>query len=570
MLEYPLRSHQVRWLDSGELDRFVYNFTSKTFETNSNFDGSNFNYGLLMPGKDLLAHDGRETPVTFQVAVNKVLLGARLTSNFTIPYVSPETLWIIQQVLEWQKQYGTAPERVKEADEPVKRKNRNQSMKDFYPDICPLFRYPLQRGYFPPTSTQVAYFWGELCHRFDEDQGTALDAATGEYTSKPGVPILARRYRHMWIATHDVHSLRVSGVSFLLDSGVPLAVVAAIAGHHTVQMTLHYYRFEERELRLRLSEAYSKLGAEKNLGMLEEKLLQFNDYEKWLKSTPDGFAALRQHKQNKSWSIGLAGICPGTSCNDGVPPELASAHGGYVPASRCGLCRFFVTGPPFLPGLVHEFNCLLFELERKANKQFDLGLKADAAEDREAFHEQAAFRGEAERLDRECMLDMKVLVRTHEMIEESLELLNKSGSSDQNPLAVMVQKDGNIRAFIERVGPFAKLKEIAEAGECLKSSRLTTPDDALLRLRDLLLCFLRKNGASCFLAGLPPEMVKARTLEFARLLEHFIPDTDKREQLISGAILLREMPAVEAAIQEHAANVERTLTDRSSPPELPQ
>jgi integrase len=83
----------------------------------------------------------------------------------------------------------------------------------------------------------------------------------------------------MWIATHDVHSLRVSGVSFLLDSGVPLAVVAAIAGHHTVQMTLHYYRFEERELRLRLSEAYAKLGAEKNLGMLEEKILEFNDYE---------------------------------------------------------------------------------------------------------------------------------------------------------------------------------------------------------------------------------------------------------------------------------------------------
>ena len=199
MMEYPLRTHHVRWLDSGELDAQHYDFLERKFVTNPNCSDISRAYGVLQPGGGAVAAD--DLTLDFQVAINKVQLGERLRSNFTIPYVTPDVLWVLEQVLEWQTQYGASPKVVKETDEPALRKNRNQRIQEFYPEICPLFRYPEQAGYFPPAHNQLTYFWGQLCGVWDKLKGTPILSR-----------VVSRRSRKNLIeAIYDLHSLRVAG-----------------------------------------------------------------------------------------------------------------------------------------------------------------------------------------------------------------------------------------------------------------------------------------------------------------------------------------------------------------------
>jgi hypothetical protein len=140
MLVYPLRAHQVRWLDSGEFDTHIFDFTSGEFISNPNRIKSDRGAGCLQPSRT-----GKE--IEFQVAINKTVIAKRRRSNFSIPFITPECLWVIQQVLEWQKLYGSAPVLVKEVTEPTLEKQRKQDLAHLYPEICPLFRAPSQRSH---------------------------------------------------------------------------------------------------------------------------------------------------------------------------------------------------------------------------------------------------------------------------------------------------------------------------------------------------------------------------------------------------------------------------------------
>ena len=140
MLEYPLRTHHVRWLDSGEFDEFLFDFASRTFFKNPNGIKGRA-YGIIQPDdEDRFA--GTAENLLFQVAVNKVELQKRHKSYFTIPYLEPATMWVLQQVVEWQRRHGPPPFLVKELHEPGLWQRRNQRMATFFPELCPLYRYP--------------------------------------------------------------------------------------------------------------------------------------------------------------------------------------------------------------------------------------------------------------------------------------------------------------------------------------------------------------------------------------------------------------------------------------------
>jgi hypothetical protein len=231
-------------------------------------------------------------------------------------------------------------------------------------------------------------------------------------------------------------------------------------------------------LRLKLKDAYAKMGDIKTWERLSAKLdKEYKSYESWLRSTPDGYQALREARDSKIWNISLSGICPGTSCDDGLPQDFARPCGTDVPGSRCSLCRFFVSGPPFLPGLVQEFNCVLFHLEQKAHRQKQLRDEIEEAGDKNRYGHLEILRGEMEKLENECHLDLKVLAQLHILINDCISMLNNQAKSpEDNTLALVCTQPEELRAKVNYVGHFTRLKELVDAAESLPTSMQTAPD----------------------------------------------------------------------------------------------
>ena len=565
MLVFPLRTHAARWIDSGEMDELIYDSESKGFVPNPDRPIPGRDCGVIQPSQSKPIDDKGVPDLEFQVSVNKTLLQQRNRSAFTIPYLPADVLWIIKQVLAWQKRYGPPAHLVKEVHEPTIEQVRNQGLAAYYPDICPLFRYPKQESFYPPAHSQIARFWGKLCRLWDDKNASWDDPKTGQCGKRPGAPKLSRLYTppdgrstHD-VAVYDLHSLRVSRVTVLLDAGLPLGVVSAIAGHKSLAMTLHYYSAERHTLKVKLHEAFQKLGSDAGMEEIAKRLYDTDD-ESWLRGSPDGFARLRQNRRNGLMSITTSGICPAASCDTGmIDPARPSELPSEVPGSRCPLCRYFIYGPAFLPGLAYDYNCLLFELEKKANQHVRLRMDAIAAEDAGNRGDVWRLRGEDDRLDRETTLDLRVLGRLYVMIEECISLINEGGAAGPQSVALFAPSNVRLVAVMERVSKFQQLKDLIEVAQIIPSSRHTAPIIAEIELKDRLLDFLRRNGAECYLAGIPKDAARVATLQLARLLERLVPVDDSRQDLLDGVTKLCSMPEVEADVLSHIEKSKRQI-----------
>jgi hypothetical protein len=557
MLTFPLRAHQSRWLDSGEYDEEIFDFMSMQFVTNTT-GLKHRRSGVIQPADGNLQETEGQM-LDFQVAVNKTALVDRKRSAFTIPFLPPEVLWVLQQVSEYQAAYGPPARLVKEVREPGLKRKRNQALAEYYPDICPLFRFRGNRSFYPPSHKQISRFWGALCAVWDDIH------CSGESNLR-GRPKLSRirtgkKGYKTYFANFDLHSLRVAGVSRLLDAGLPLAVVAAIAGHKTLVMTLYYYKAEAQVLRLRLEEAFKKTGAALGIDVLVSQL-QKSGEQPGLIGSPEALSRLELVRKNGLMSITTSGICPGTSCSNGLRPEFSDGSHSEVPKSRCPLCRFFIYGPPFLPGLIYDYNCHLFELQSNADQQVRIREKIMEAEDAGRQGEALRLRGEDDRLDRETALDIATLAQLYKIIDECLVALNEQ-PLDASSLQ-LISDGGRLGAVVEQVSKFAQLKELLEAAQVIPTTRHGAPRIADLEMRDLLLNMLRTNGAECYLAGLPSHVSQRATLQLARLMESAVPTEDLRQKLLEGFVSIDNFPELREGIAEQVRELDELMLTTSS------
>ncbi|HYG33263.1 MAG TPA: hypothetical protein VEC99_00675, partial [Clostridia bacterium] len=362
-----------------------------------------------------------------------------------------------------------------------------------------------------------------------------------------------------------------ANVSGLLDAGMPLALVAAVAGHKTIVMTLHYHRESVGLLRRVIRETMDKRGAVAELQDLDRRLEEYQNYEEYLVSTKQGFDALRNAQAKGNIIITLSGICPGTTCDKGLDDEYRATCGGDVPGSRCALCKYRVYGPPFLPGLVLESNSLLLELQAKAKHLCEQRQKAKRLEDDGHEREADLIRGELDLLDRETELDIKVLFRLDEMISESAEMANASRTAPGNGgFALMAPEEGQKKLVgrLELAAEFDLLKAIAEDAAILSATRHVAPTTAVRRLKDRFLGCLRKNGVEPYLLDLDEQLANEATLQLARLLELAVTDPDTRERVLDGKVSMRTVPGLEKGVAKLMCDAGIPVVENGKRPRL--
>lgn len=369
MLSVPLRGSQARMLDSGEGDAELFDFESRRMVSNPN----------QLPTPDRL--DPKRKEGFLQVMASGLtsepdLVGLWICVNktsdigYAIPWVSEELLTHLRYQRDWVLKYTQHPNMHAMEDAQGHRNSPTEwvaRQKRFY---C-LFRDPsaerLHDNSLPVSKQKLLRLWGRLCL---EAQNRINAQATGDMQRirlvKPGTE--DDKYPS---ALHDLHTLRVSGITDLLDRGVPLNIVSEyIAGHATYVMTLWYDKPTPGMMRKAMLQASERAGEAQGLlprfsaeELVEMKpfLLSNVNYE----GLYTGFDALEEN-------LGLAqvrhsGICPGTRCEEGGLDDTGRKQ--PVPVGdrgpSCPQCRFWLTGPAFLLGQAIEGNQLILKIRNK-------------------------------------------------------------------------------------------------------------------------------------------------------------------------------------------------------------
>lgn len=564
LASWPLRINQVSWLDSGEMDELLFDPLTRRFSPNA-AGISGRRMGVIQPALD----DGFDEShrLDLLIGINKRPLGE--AAEYTIPYVDERTLWIIQQVRGWQMAYGVAPQVVREADCPYNNGiAQDEFARELMPEICPLFRDPLHRGLFPPSYGRMKAFWSAACEAYDQHNAEWTNPTTGKVEIRKGWPQISkevekdtrvtRKAKNRLVTAfqsvmkpryrYDLYSLKVGGVSHLLDRGIPLAIVAAMAGHKTLSMTLRYFVLDRTVWRDKLS----KLAKEdSNLQMrpaeIESRLRDVSSHQEWLLGNSQGAFTALQHAvaEGRNFTISTTGICPGTRCEEGLRLKRVKSDGenrsGVVPGSLCGLCDFRVYGPPFLLGLAKEFNETLYTLSELAARQQKLRSQQREYEAAGKNDEAIVCRNEDEELSRRAEPDCAHAARLYEMINESVHMAEKSRPVGSGLQPALLAQKPTARPTVEAVGNFEQWKEILEMAEVLPATKSLVPDQVSVRFQNKLMGVLAKNGATPFLAVLPTDLARKASLEFAALLERAVPSSDAREAVFDGRLLLSEI-----------------------------
>lgn len=394
-LMIPLRTYQVRMLDSGEADTWRY--TS---------DGWIRNEGLLAEGS-------KKKPVERGVfrQQNDIELGELRTSlyintnktadiakegetGYVIPWQYTELLHWLEKLRNWQEKYNPLPRPVswRELDHRHLRGPKSDFQLSRMPDTCFLFRDAAAQDddrYKPIIDDTMFSLWYGLLADLERRCATR-----GEIAGQ-GKPLRFVEHDTTRTTLYPLHSLRVSLLTCLaIDAEVPLVVLAKlVAGHSRVIMTLYYTKVGVTQMTRILDGAAKKLQETAEAGL--RRFLAEAEYDELSRTVvannTDGLKAalaVRPGDRNPAgWLARSYGMClvGGNSSPDEFNGKIGGCLNGgallrsntkdasnnvYAPvpggAGNCIRCRWFVTEPHFIDALRAHFNNLSYHMVEAA------------------------------------------------------------------------------------------------------------------------------------------------------------------------------------------------------------
>lgn len=514
-LELPLRTLQVRMLDSGEADTWRYIYSP---------GGGGFvlNHGPLATGSDkrpsqrgVFHRTSTEKEAGFYINTNKT---ADINKNendkgYVIPWANDEVLYWLEKLRNWQERYNPIPAPTPWAELERKHFGRTPPHADVLTQrgsACFLFRDPTDgEGEKPLAELALQPLWYKLLARLEKrcaENGETLDN---------GSPLRFVDPDSATGTAFPLHALRVSLISyFILDLKLPIAVVSKmIAGHATIIMTLYYTKFGKAYMREVLAEAEkNELEAERSnhRRFLADATLEQVSQRFAYVSEDAVRSAISNRGAVAAFVFDDKGICPNgaTLCDVGgerLRPESTVSDYAPVPGfpqeRNCVCCRFFLTGPAFLPGLIAHFNTVSEKTHRQSDRYSSLQDKLTYLEDeqREAERENQPFARlrELDALNKHAESEALILNKymndlqtTNHLIQRSLQIAQDKTTDGVKLVAKGSMTDLQV-GFIESQSVLHQLEVVCENAVIYPD---IDPGFANIRRAQMLDAMLRYNG----------------------------------------------------------------------------
>jgi hypothetical protein len=239
------------------------------------------------------------------------------------------------------------------------------------------------------------------------------------------------------------------------------------------------------------------------------------------------------------------GICPGGECSTGG--EWSQGF-GYVAVPRplaCSLCRYRLTGPMFLPGLVLNANRLMHELRRKGQEIASLNEERESLTDAgKPIHGvgariEALYR-ETDTIAAEWAAEVQYVDLAEKMFE-GVVAQAQGKESTMLPMVVTGMDQASLECQLDQRSEFALLQSLAEGAATWPGFR---PAVAIDDHREFLNEVLSANDMDPFLLRLKGETRDRSAVLLGRTIAAMVPD-DKIDDLRSGVSKLEEYPEAE-------------------------
>ena len=446
-LHLPLRTYQVRMLDSGEADTWRYQTTGRAGSIDSPRGAGELpplawtiNSGPLATGDDhhpvqqgvfrrIEDREHRAILTGFYINTNKTGDAQEIgdAKGYVIPWEHEELLYWLEKLRNWQIKYNPISGPTPWASLGLKHLRAAKSAADLarHSDTCFLFRDASARGEDrkkPLSFYALDRLWYLLLAAIEAEERskgqTYKNGAQIRFVSDQSGNSKSRDYS---TTLFPLHSLRVSLLTCLaLDGGVPLPVLSKlVAGHSRLIMTLYYIKIGPLRLAEELAQARQKLidnAPESMRRFLAEA--SFEEMAKQL-ATLDVDAmrsAVGDHPGDRvpggwmpmpyGWCLAGGNVGPSEAnakvpgCHNGGKQVAGTNYSGAVHGGprNCTACRWFVTGPQFLDQLVRRFNQLSLQLSDATETMLALEVKRDALNDAryDAINSTMPWTGEAE------------------------------------------------------------------------------------------------------------------------------------------------------------------------------
>lgn len=363
ILNLGMRSSSARWIDSGESDEFTIDYDSvkETLNTHQNARAG-IQAGFLQ----------RMQVGPTQWVPSFLMLRNKTASVHEIPYAPKQLVERLQFIKRQQIEFNpiSAPTYAVDDDE--------MSNLEDVALVYPLFRDPTNADAKAVSYAKVVRWWEELlriCEPILNEKRKIALGSDCEYYH-----FFDSNNKPLW----DIHSIRVTVVTALLEMGVPPTIVQHLVGHKSPAMTLHYQAVDARKVGTALTEALEArrmaaaqaIGNARDMDELEEAI------DDMLGGLANGISgkgfwesaeyAMANGKNLKSgtaaFSVFSHGICPGGDCSQGGEKK----GNFHMPVHRdmaCARCRFRITGPAFLAGLELNANILMNEISESSRRE---------------------------------------------------------------------------------------------------------------------------------------------------------------------------------------------------------
>lgn len=558
----PLRTFQVRMLDSGEADTWRYAAGNWTLNLNRLAQGSErrpLQQGVFRRNTPFT--DRETAPTVLYINTNKTadIIRSGSEKGYLLPWffggpVHQDVHYWLEKLRDWQEKYNPISQRTAWA----KLDGRHMDAKSDvqlagYPDACFLFRMPTGRDgeqHLPIREKGLNRCWFLMLEALE------LRLAKRGETYRNGAPIRFLppvEEQNMGATTlFPLHSLRVSLITaFALEGQIPFSVLQKLVGHSRLLMTLYYIKPGASHVSDVLRGAIERLESNKESSI--QSFLLDTEHNELLEraicnSVSSLAAAVPPHQASRNpagWMPMHHGLClvggntseiegngsVGGCYNGGqmITKGAISANPkyGHVPGGsrNCVRCRWFVTEPHYLPALASHFNTLAYHfdearntcLNRESELQNLKKQKADTEEASQPFPRLDAYR-QAERVWESAMKRFsdlaEDLVACWRLIDRCKAVLEAPESEATTLVAAGTV--GDVHIAIEEVE--SELLQLAGVCESVEVYGDLEPGKAVFRRSQLL-------DAVLYRENLPPAFM---------LL-------NEQEQLVAGNAFIRRL-----------------------------
>lgn len=431
-LHLPLRSSQVRWLDSGEADTWRYETLHRKEPERAQHNPRGFrphdwsiNLGALAEGDErnpiargvfrrIEDPEIRSISTGFYINTNKTADADSVgdEKGYVIPWQKDDLLYWLEKLRNWQVKYNPirSPMSWSRLEKRHLGELKSKASLARYSDTCFLFRDAAADGdnkAKPLHTISMERLWFQLLRNLQEEEaakGVAYE------DGRPLQFVKAPPHDNQESTTHfPLHSLRVSLLTCLaLDGEVPLPVLSKlVAGHSRLIMTIYYqkvtpYRVSEllaeaqKRMRESSPESVRRFLAEESFKTLADRLVVLDtaSFRSGLGEQPGDRVPAGWMPVSVGWCLAGGNASPAEAnarlpgCyNGGVRAKglkkvaHGPVHGG---ARNCVACRWLVTGPQYLEALCARANEVSLQLSDASMELTDLDEQI-AALRREAY-----------------------------------------------------------------------------------------------------------------------------------------------------------------------------------------